>query len=79
MKSSAISYRDAVQSDRDMWADANALIERHGETAWFEASTKADAHFGRGDVAGERYWIRVLCAVTWLQDRRGRDPFKVEH
>lgn len=68
-----------MRTERDMWADANALIDRHGEAAWYEASTRAEALLGQGDAAGERYWVRVLCAVAWLQDTRGRDPFKVEH
>lgn len=68
-----------MRTERDMRDDANALIDRHGETAWFEASTKADALLDQGNVAGDRYWIRVLCAVTWLQDTRGRAPLNVEH
>ena len=47
-----------------MWTDARALIDAHGETAWFEASNNADALYEQGDVAGKRYWTRVLCAVT---------------
>ncbi len=64
---------------RATWDRASSLIDRFGETAWFEASARADARMAKGDTAGERHWTNVLRAVKWLQDRSGRDPFKVEH
>ena len=66
-------------SDRDIWACASVLIKQHGESAALGASVKVDWHSERGDLQGRDVWLRILRAVEWLQDNRGRDPFKVEH
>jgi hypothetical protein len=54
-------------------------VDHHGAVAWLEASTQADRMLAAGDVYGELRWLRIIQAIEWLQDRRGRDPFKLEH
>lgn len=68
-----------MPSDRDIWASANQMLRQHGENAALEAGMRADAALANGDIDGERTWLRVIKAIAWLSDNRGRDPFKVEH
>lgn len=68
-----------MTSDRDIWVSAKLYVDRHGEAAPVEAAMRADALAERGDYAGQRTWLRITAAIEWLQDSRGRDPFKVAH
>lgn len=53
--------------DIDIWRVAHALIKQHGEDAVFEAARRADALLDKGDMDGERVWLRIMKAVEWLQ------------
>lgn len=55
------------------------MADKHGEDAATEAAMKADELLAKGDIEGRRIWLRIIRAIEWLQDNRGRDPFKVEH
>ncbi len=68
-----------MPSDRDIWASAKLYVDRHGEDARIEAAMMADKMAEQGDYAGQKTWLRIITAIEWLQDNRGRDPFKVEH
>lgn len=68
-----------MPSDRDIWASAKLYVDRHGADAAAQAATMADRLAAKGDEEGERTWLRIITAIEWLQDNRGRDPFKVEH
>ena len=65
--------------DRDVWASAKLLRDQHGNDAVIQAAMKADELGTAGDLAGQRTWLRIIRAIEWLADNRGRDPFKVEH
>ena len=58
---------------------AKLMVDQHGAEASFETAGKADELLAKGDLEGQRTWLRILRAVEWLQDERGRDPFKVAH
>ena len=68
-----------VMSDRDIWASAKLMLDQQGEGAIIEAAMKVDELALKGDYEGERTFRRIKQAIEWLQDNRGRDPFKVEH
>ena len=53
--------------DREIWACANKLIAQHGETAWFAASTRADALLAAGDLDGHRTFMRILDRIRELE------------
>lgn len=65
--------------ERDIWASAGTMLTQHGENAATEAAMKADELASKGELAGQRTWQRIMTAIEWLQDNRGRDPFKVDH
>jgi hypothetical protein len=67
-----------VETDPEIWAEATLLIARHGGDAATRAAMKAD-QLSDVDHAGRRRWLRIVQAIEWLQDRRGRNPFKKEH
>ena len=66
-------------ADVDIWRAAILLIKQHGENAALEAGIRADALLAEGQIDGQRGFLRIIDAINWLQDNRGRDPFKVEH
>jgi hypothetical protein len=57
----------AVISDIDIWRSANELIKRYGDTADIEASIRADALLNKGDLEGQRIWLRILKAIDALR------------
>jgi hypothetical protein len=54
-------------SDLDIWRSANELIKQFGDTADIEAAARADALLGKGDLEGQRVWLRILTAIDELQ------------
>lgn len=68
-----------MPSDRDIWRAANQCVKQHGADAAVQAAMRADELAERGDYAGQKTWLKIITAIEWLQDDRGRDPFKVEH
>jgi hypothetical protein len=66
-------------TDRDIWGSALTLVKEHGEDAATYAAMMADKFGAANNTGAQRVWHRIMLAATWLQDRRGRDPFKVEH
>jgi hypothetical protein len=60
-----------VITDLDMWRSANTLVEHHGDEATIVAAMRADALLGRGDMEGNRLWLRILAKVKELKrDKR---------
>ena len=53
-------------SDLDIWRSANELIKQFGDTADIEAAARADALLDRGDLEGQRVWLRILTAIDEL-------------
>ena len=54
-------------SDLDIWRSANELIKEFGDTADIEAAARADALLAKGDLEGQRVWLRILTAIDELQ------------
>ena len=48
-------------------------MKQHGAEAPIEAAMKADAMLGRGDLGGQRVWLRILAAVNELLDTQPGD------
>ena len=61
-------------SDRDVYASAKLLIDRHGDEAPIHAAMQADQMLERGDLDGQAVWMRILNAVEELLRGRGDDP-----
>ena len=55
------------------------MLDQQGEDAVIEAAMKVDESALKDDYEGGRTFRRIKQAIEWLQDIRGRDPFKVEH
>jgi hypothetical protein len=55
-------------SEREIWACANTLIKQHGQDAWFHAAQRADELGARGDIAGQRTFLRILRRIETLTD-----------
>ncbi len=51
----------------DIWRAANLLIGRHGADADLEAARMADAMLNRGDIEGQRVWMRIRRGIKELQ------------
>ena len=54
-------------SDLDIWRSANELIKQFGDTADIEAAARADAFLDKGDLDGQRVWLRILKAIDGMQ------------
>jgi hypothetical protein len=54
-------------SDLDIWRSANELIKQFGDTAAIEAAAPADALLDKGDLDGQRVWLRILKAIDEMQ------------
>ena len=61
-------------SDTDIWRSANELIKQFGDTADIEAATRADALLAKGDLDGQRVWLRILKAIDALRFDQPRGP-----
>ena len=54
-------------SDLDIWRSANELIKQFGDIADIEAAARADALLSKGDLDGQRVWLRILKAIDEMQ------------
>jgi hypothetical protein len=61
-------FRGGGMNQRDIWATAGILIERHGEQATIIAAQEADRFLEQGDMEQRRVWIRVMNAAASLID-----------
>ena len=66
-------------SGKEIWSAANQLVKQHGSHAVEAATKRAEELALKGDEVGVRVFLEIRNAIEWLQDERGRDPFKVEH
>ncbi len=60
-------------ADFDVYRSANLLVKQHGDEAPIEAAMKADAMLEKGDLDGQRVWLRILAVVNELLDTRPGD------
>ena len=53
----------------DIYRFAWLIIKLHGNQAIVVAATRADELLGRGDLEGQRVWLRIVDAIRELQSR----------
>ena len=53
--------------DREIWACANMLMKQHGMDAWFVAAQRADELLAKGDMEGNRTFVRILGRIKELE------------
>ena len=53
--------------DIDIWRCAKLMVDEHGDLAQLEAIDKATVMVGRGDMAGQRTWLRIFDAIGEMQ------------
>ncbi len=59
-------------SNLDLWHAVQVLIKRYGDGAAIEAAMRADEFLDKGNLDGQRLWIRIMQAIKKLQrDRPG--------
>jgi hypothetical protein len=56
-----------MTTDLDIYRSAWVFIDQHGEDAPIWAAQKADEMLERGNLDGERLWLRILTAIEDLQ------------
>ncbi len=54
-------------SDWELWACANLIIKQHGDQAELQAGIRADALLDKGDLEGQRVWLRILDRIRELR------------
>ncbi|MCH7888318.1 MAG: hypothetical protein IIA00_03465 [Proteobacteria bacterium] len=59
-------------SEIDVFRSADALVKQHGDEAAIHAAMRADAMLDKGDLDGQRVWLRIVKAVGELL-ARGRE------
>ncbi len=57
-------------SEIDIYRSANLLVKRHGAEAMIHAAMNADAMLDRGDLDGQRVWLRIIQAIEELLQRQ---------
>ena len=53
-------------SDLDIYRSAKLLVKQHGKEAPIHAALNADAMLEKGNLDGQRVWLRVLKAIEVL-------------
>jgi hypothetical protein len=53
-------------SDRDIFATAKLVVDRHGKSATYYACGRADELLDKGDLEGAETWRRVAKATEFL-------------
>lgn len=57
----------SMTPDRELWASAIEIINKHGCDAGIHAAMKADALLEAGEIDGALTWQRILSRVNELQ------------
>ena len=58
-----------MTSDLDIYRSAWLIIKRHGDDAIVFAAMRADELLERGDLEGQRAWLRIVDAIGELQSK----------
>ena len=58
-----------VMNEVQLWRDAAALLNAHGDAAQAEALRRADAALDSGDVDGFNRWKRVARLIVEMQSQ----------
>ena len=53
--------------DIDIWRTAALMIKHYGDTADLEAAAKADEFLAKGELDGQRTWMRIAQAIDDLR------------
>jgi hypothetical protein len=53
-------------SDRDIYRTANLMIHKHGSEAHLQATMRAHQLLDKGDLDGQRTWLRIIKAIEDL-------------
>ena len=62
-------------SDRDVYRTANVMIREFGSEAHLQAAMRADEFLEKGDLEGQRTWLRIIRAIEELRSTdRGNSP-----
>jgi len=56
-----------VVPEIDIWRAADLLLKQHGPDAEIVAAQRADEMLDRGEIEGQRVWLRIRRAVAALQ------------
>ena len=59
--------------DLNIFRSTNVLVKQHGAEAPIEAAMHADAMLEKGDLDGQRVWLRIVKAVKTLLETRPGD------
>ena len=54
--------------ERELWACAQTMINRHGTDAEWHAAQRADELLDSGDLDGQRVWKAILIRIAQLRD-----------
>ena len=56
-------------SERELWACAQKIINRHGRDAEWHAAVRADELLSDGDLDGQRVWKAILARIVdWRRE-----------
>ena len=64
-------------SDIDVFRSAKLLVDQHGGEAPIEAALRFDAMLEKGDLDGQRVWLRILKAINQLLEQKPREGARV--
>ena len=53
--------------DIEIWRCAALMLKRYGDIADIEAASRADEYQSKGELDGQRVWLRILKAIDALQ------------
>lgn len=53
--------------DLDIWRAAALMIKHYGDTADIEAAARADEYQAKGELDGQRVWLRIAKAIDELR------------
>lgn len=53
--------------DLDIWRAAALMLKHYGNTADIEAAARADEYQAKGELDGQRVWMRIAKAIDELR------------
>ena len=76
-KPSAAQPTAMTLSEREIWTDALNMIRRYGRDAAGEARQRLNIFASEDELDGQLAWLRIIEAISWLQDDQPRRPHVV--
>jgi hypothetical protein len=49
--------------DLNIWRCAALMVKHYGDTADIEAASRADEYLAKGELDGQRVWLRIAKAI----------------